>query len=128
MLVQIQVKRGLNNMFNKELKKVAEAYRARRDELLKENFELKEKVTELRKNVYELKKQLEKNEIDANKDILNMLKAILYHCADSAVTICDDDIKEVEEYDIYIEEAMYRRAKRVKLITNKNIIKVDELK
>lgn len=66
------------------------------------------------------------NVADINKNLLNILKAILYKCNNNELVITDNDIKQAGEGDIYMTKDLMRFAQRVKLVFKENKLKEEK--
>lgn len=85
-----------------------------------ENNELEEENRKLKR---QLNQGLYNVEVEINKDLENIVKAILYKFNNYEVEIDLDDIKTVEKGEIYIEESYMKFAKRVKLLFKEKLLK-----
>lgn len=89
---------------------------------------LHDKNNELEEENRKLKRQLNQGlyNVEINRNLENIVKAILYKFNNYEVEIDLDDIKRVEKGEIYIEESHMKFAKRVKLLFKQNYLKESE--
>lgn len=93
-------------------------------------WNLHDKNNKLEEENRKLTRQLNQGlyNVEINKNLENIVKAILYKFKNYEVEIDLDDIKKVEKGEIYIEESYMKFAKRVKLLFKQNYLKESENK
>lgn len=82
---------------------------------------LKYENNKLQQEVYSLQRNRE-----INYDLYNMVKAILKQLKLDEIEIDNDKLKEVERFELYVEDSYMKFAKRIKLIDKNKTLKVDE--
>lgn len=63
---------------------------------------------------------------EVNTELLNILKAILYHSVDNQLEISQDSIERARRHNIYIDKAFLKTATRIRLLKDENKIKLNE--
>lgn len=95
---------------SKKIKKLE----ARIEELRKENSEIAQENYTLKRNK------------EVNTELLNILKAILYHSVDNQLEISPNSIKMAKRHHIYIDKAFLKDATRIRLLKCENEFKLSE--
>ena len=87
-------------------------------------FILNDKKNELEEENRKLKTQLNQGlyNVEINKGLENIVKAILYQFGNYEIEISEEDIKRAETGVIYIENSYFKFAQKVKLIFKKNYL------
>ena len=75
---------------------------------------LEERVKTLERENYELRNSVVRNMLKS--DSMQLVKAIIKKCNNQEIKISNDERKEAERYDLYVQEEYMAFAKRYQLI------------